>query len=145
MEYRSYSPFSQVNKSLAKQQYSFSKGERFPRIKSPICKNEYQVKSSFATPKNTGAGFGIGHRFNKIKSMLYLVENLEIGPDPGDYDAKNTFNSRSASLPSFSFGGSSKIYKKAVLHNKVEAPDKFIPGPGSYNPKGMLGREGKFL
>ncbi|CAI2370326.1 unnamed protein product [Moneuplotes crassus] len=130
---RSYSPFSQVNNSLAKQQYSFSKGTRFPRIKSPVCKNEYQVKSSFDIPKRAGPGFGVGKRFNKIKKLA---------PDAGEYNVKNSFNSRSASLPSFSFGGSSKEYKKAEMTYKVDDPDTSIPGPGTYNPKGMLGREG---
>ncbi|CAI2373251.1 unnamed protein product [Moneuplotes crassus] len=130
---RSYSPFSQVNNSLAKQQYSFSKGARFPKVKSPVCKNDYQVRSSFETKKKSISGFGIGQRFDRVKKL---------GPDPGEYDSKNTFNSRSSSLPSYSFGGSSKIYKKAVVHNMVEAPDNDIPGPGSYAPKGMLGKEG---
>ena len=67
---RSYSPFSQVNKSSAAQQFSFSKGTRFPRLKSPVCKNEYYVRSSFEQKDSQGVGFGIGTRFNPIKCKL---------------------------------------------------------------------------
>ena len=81
-----------------------------------------------------------GFKILRVSKILLIL--IEIGPEPGKYNAKNHFSSRNSSLPSFSFGGSNKIYKKAVLHNKVEDPDLSIPGPGSYSPKSMLGREG---
>jgi hypothetical protein len=61
-------------------------------------------------------------------------------PGPGNYELKSSFSH--SELPKYTFGASAKAYKKVVLFNKIDEADTSIPGPGAYNQRSMLGREG---
>ena len=72
------------------------------------------------------------------KVIINLI--IDKGPSPYDYNTKTLYSTQHKE-PSYSFGASRECYKK-VYYDHLLGPDKAFPGPGKYNEKRGIGKEG---
>jgi hypothetical protein len=93
---------SPINKSKAKQTYSFSKGNRFDEIRDRGSKTFTYEIPSMKNIRTTSMGFG-----NKIDFVL-----KHINKKTPFYDMPSEFNSNKPTSPAFSFGIGRKFYEK---------------------------------
>ena len=109
-----------VNTSSSKQMYSFSKAERFPKLKKCSSAGYYDIPSTI-TKRYTTFGFG-----NKSDFTIAAKGNNAVFHDNrSDFDPKNSHG------PKFSFSNGREKYGKVYL-DSVKMFDKDVPGPGKY-------------
>ena len=142
-----------LNTSTSKQNYSFSKGDRFKTTKMPNGINAYDAKDFFKKERESGSG----KAFGSIDRFGYYNKDKEINgkkplPSPANYRVPGQFGSDVKDVNvkygpnrEYSFGVSrdnmntihvDDIRKKAA---KRQSP----PGPGTYEPPKTFGREGE--
>lgn len=159
-----------INNSTSKQQYSFSKSERFPKIK-PTTDSLYSLPSTTATRK---AGFGYGTRSDFTNSsqrkgmnagFYKILRDYDDYPShirghyfkfgPGRSEIKINDGSGNNKVPGpgnyglaprFKFGnGGPKFQLKGKLSYDYSIKrHKGMPGPGVYNPVISINKDGKY-
>jgi len=115
---------SQLNNSVSKQLYSFSKADRFNRPSdSPYifplfrCKERfYNYKLNTTTNRSTSFGYG-----NKID-----FANKEDVPAPGKYEKQGAFVLDKIKKRGYSFSRNSK---RSIINEEETVK---LPGPGKY-------------
>ena len=120
-----------INNSSSKQQYSFSKSERFPKIK-PTTDSLYILPSTKTTRK---AGFGYGTRSDFTNSIQRK------GMNPGYYSILRDYDDYPTHIRGhyFKFGPG-----RSETRINGEAYNKKVPGPGNYGiaPRFKFGNGG---
>lgn len=112
---------AQWNNSPSKMQFTFAKGNRFTKLRPPICKAEYYDAPS--TKSKRSCTFGKGVRFN--------TRNTNDIPPPGTYFTCAAIACQNKKTRC-SFGVSWKAFEKVFVKEKPAA-DLSIPGPGAYD------------
>ncbi len=110
-----------LNNSTSKQMYSFSKAERFPKIKRNSSVGYYDIPSMFSKRFTT---LGYGKRSDFTASFK--------GNNASYHDNSSDFNQNNPHGPKYTFSNGREKYGK-VYCECVKMFDKDIPGPAKYN------------
>lgn len=125
-----------LNQSTAKQQFSFSKADRFHDTLKSDANIGYLNLPSTKTSRTTTFGFG-----NKMLSSLKSES-----PPPGTYKLPSDFDVKPKKGKVYSFRCSwkaySKVYQKEGFNN-TKGADPNVPGPGTYKAWSGFGKKGK--
>ena len=74
-----HAEFGSINVSTSKQNFSFPKDSRFPKIKESYCASAaYEISRGFEPGFRKGASFGYGNRFYR-KSGSYILLSFNRG------------------------------------------------------------------
>ena len=112
---------SPINTSKSKQMYSFTKAERFPKIK-PTCDGDFYNLPEVRSKRFTTLG----------KGTKYDFTSLAKGRSSQIYDSKSDFDQKNPHSPRYTFGiGRDKYTKVYCEANKML--DMNVPGPGKYD------------
>lgn len=113
---------SPLNNSISKQRWTFSRAERFPKIKSGGDSYTIYNLPSMKTTRYTTMGRGNKSDFTKNdKSVTAMFYNTA-----RDFDPKNVHG------PCFSFGEGRDKYEHVYCETN-KTIDREVPGPGKYN------------
>ena len=133
-----------LNNSSAKQQFSFSKSQRFPKVKIQNNHVAYSNPSFFDLKKDGGIGRPFYHtstRFDYYRSPK--KETKAPQPAPTHYNLGTAFgNDSNTPQKQYTFGVSRKNMKKIHIDD-IKIKGVTTPGPGKYTHKETLG-EGVF-
>jgi len=114
---------SPLNHSKSKQLYSFSKSERFPKLKDSGFSSTYFYNlPDVRTMRAASIGKGDKYDFTK--------ENKD--KNPNIYNSKSDFDTKAPHSPQWTFGLSRECFEK-VYYETNKTIDKNVPGPGKYD------------
>ena len=143
-----------INRSSAKQRYSFPKNERFKVPKPYTDVGSYDFTSKFDVPVDSGIGKPFGaavERFNYMAKPNAKPHKVK-SPSPDKYEIKGQFGSEVQNSATnvegqkleFSFGVSRTSMQKIHIDqiNAELQNGSLSPGPGQYSPAKPFGRDG---
>jgi hypothetical protein len=121
----------QINNSTAKQQFAFSKDDRFKSPKPFSNAFGYEIPGQFGHIKNSGNG----HAFTTSQDR-FGYENVRFQKrQKGSIDGPGALDRHSNAFSktfSFSFGVSRAEMKKIYVDEILKKGDTNLPGPGNY-------------
>ena len=118
-----------------KMKVAYSMGAKADARKSSDLLNKSLPGPGQYTPRDAfyrtaGGRIGTERRVGPISKANYL------GPGPGQYESKNNLSVND--MPKFGFGTQDKFFSDKQKERKLRAS----PGPGAYEPKKLIGKEG---
>jgi len=133
MSYQLYSQEQIVNhlenSSPTKYMYSFSKAERFPKLKRSGKSDKFYSLPSVKMNRTSSFGYGTKYDFTKSKNLKTEFVSIK-----RDFDVGNLRGLK------FSFGIGRDAYRKAFCPGYKNI-DRSIPGPGKYKIMKELGSD----
>ena len=128
-----------INNSTAKQQFAFSKDERFKAPKIASNAFGYESKSQFGHHQGSGNGRAFGTSQDR-----FGYENVRFSKQSGKIDGPGSLDRKSnafAKTFSFSFGVSRSAMKKIHVDEILRKKEENLPGPGNYQLNTLIGKE----
>ena len=128
-----------INTSTSKQQFAFSKADRFMSPKAYTNAFGYEMGTQFGQKKGGGIGFG------KTESRFGYEEMKKEQRGLGKIETPDTVEtlSRKPIAPKFSFGVSRSNMKKLHVDEILKKREENLPGPDRYNDKPRFGSEAR--
>ena len=127
---------SSINNSVSKQQFAFSKSDRFTRPKAYTAAFGYEVKSQFE--KKTGAiGRGFGSSVDRWGFEEKMKRRRDVGKIDGP-DGKGVDQVKGRTF-SYSFGVSRVNMKKIHVDEILKKTEENLPGPDRYGKDNLFG------
>lgn len=126
-----------INNSTAKQQFAFSKDERFKSPRANSTAFGYELPGQFGRQHASGTGRAFGTSQDRFGYENVRFSNRQRGKidGPGSIDRKsNAF----AKTFSFSFGVSRSQMKKIHVDEILRKKEENLPGPGNYEHKQLI-------
>lgn len=126
---------SVINNSTSKQQYAFSKADRFPTEKKWTNAFGYEIPGYMGHTKPVAAGFGVREDRFGYEEIKKVQRGL------GGIDSPDSVNPLSTKMrtSSYSFGVSRSAMKKLHVDEILKKKDENLPGPERYNKKDTFG------
>ena len=126
---------SVINNSTSKQQFAFSKADRFPTEKKWTNAFGYEIPGYMGHTKPVAAGFAVREDrwgYEELKKHQRGLGGIEGADNVNNISTKMRTSS-------YSFGVSRSAMKKLHVDEILKKKDENLPGPERYNKKDTFG------
>ena len=127
-----------INTSSSKQQFAFSKQNRFATPRSNTHAFGYEIKGQFGHKNGANTGKGFYTSQTRFPTHTHFNSSVKLdGPSPIDKNGRNF-----GTTTKYSFGVSRDSMKKLYVDEILKAPVQSVtPGPDKYDHENSFGQQ----